>query len=73
MRRVDASQRDLIRDVVNEGLSPYSVSALEKDLHLSVILERLNSFRSELPELILARGISWSLAFTQGSGRLDAF
>lgn len=58
MRRVDASQRDLIRDVVNEGLSPYTVSALEKDLHLSFILERLHSFRSELPELVLCGGTS---------------
>lgn len=58
MRRVDASQRDLIRDVVNERLSPYSVSALEKDLHLSVILERLNSSQSELPGLVLCGGTS---------------
>lgn len=58
MRRVDASQRDLIRDVVNEGLSPYSVSALEKDLHLSAILERLRSSRSELPEIVLCGGTS---------------
>lgn len=58
MRRVDASQHDLIRDAVNEGLSPYSVSALEKDLHLSVILESLHSSRSELPGLVLCGGTS---------------
>lgn len=58
MRRVDASQRDLILDVVNEGLSPYSVSALEKDLHLSVILEHLHSRQSELPGLVLCGGTS---------------
>ncbi len=58
MRRVDANQRDLILDVVNEGLSPYSVSALEKDLHLSVILERLLSSGVELPGLVLCGGTS---------------
>lgn len=58
MRRVDDSQRDLIRDVVYEGLSPYSVSALEKDLHLSFILERLDSSHLGLPGLVLCGGTS---------------
>lgn len=58
MRRIDARQRDLIRDVVNEGLSPYSVSALEKDLHLSAILERLHSSQLGLPSLVLCGGTS---------------
>jgi len=58
LREIDGRQRDLIQDVFNEGLSPYSVSALEKDLHLSVILEQLGSSRAELPELVLCGGTS---------------
>lgn len=58
MRGIDAGQRDLIRDVVNEGLSLYSPSALEKDLHLSVILERLASSQSKRAGLVLCGGTS---------------
>lgn len=58
MRGIDAGHRDLIRDVVNEGLSPYVVSALEKDLHLGFILERLRSRQPELPGLVLCGGTS---------------
>lgn len=58
MRGIDAEQRDLIRDIVNEGLSPYTVSALEKDLHLSFILERLASSQSKLAGLVLCGGTS---------------
>jgi hypothetical protein len=58
LRGVDARQRNLIQDVVNEGLSPYPVSALEKDLHLSFILERLRSSQPGLPELVLCGGTS---------------
>lgn len=58
MRGIGARQRDLIEDVVNEGLSLYPVSALEKDLHLSFILERLNSGQLELPGLVLCGGTS---------------
>jgi hypothetical protein len=58
LRGIDARQRDLIQDVVNEGLSPYPVSALEKDLHLSFILERLSSSQPELPGLVLCGGTS---------------
>lgn len=58
MRGIDARQRDLIQDVVNEGLSPYSISALEKDLHISFILERLRSSQPELPGLVLCGGTS---------------
>jgi predicted nucleotidyltransferase component of viral defense system len=53
LRGIGARQRNLIEDVVNEGLSLYPVSALEKDLHLSFILERLNSGQLELPGLVL--------------------
>jgi len=58
LRGIDARQRDLIQDVVNEGLSPYPVSALEKDLHLSFILERLRSSQPGLPGLVLCGGTS---------------
>lgn len=58
MRGIDARQRDLIQDVVNEGLSPYPVSALEKDLHLTFILERFRSSQLELPGLVLCGGTS---------------
>lgn len=58
MRGIGARQRDLIEDVVNEGLSLYPVSALEKDLHLSFILERLNSGQLEVPGLVLCGGTS---------------
>lgn len=58
MRGIDSRQRDLIQDVVNEGLSPYSISALEKDLHLSFILERFRSSQPELPGLVLCGGTS---------------
>ncbi len=58
MRGIDAQKRNLIQDVVNEGLSPYRVSALEKDLHLSFILERLWSSQRELPGLVLCGGTS---------------
>lgn len=58
MRGIGARQRDLIEDVANEGLSPYPVSALEKDLHLSLILERLSSSQLELPGLVLCGGTS---------------
>lgn len=58
MRGIDARQRDLIQDVVNEGLSPYSISALEKDLHLGFILDRLRLNHAELPDLVLCGGTS---------------
>jgi hypothetical protein len=58
LRRVDASQSDLIRDVVYEGLSPYSVSALEKDLHLSFILELFRSSQPVLQGIVLCGGTS---------------
>jgi predicted nucleotidyltransferase component of viral defense system len=58
LRGIGPRQRDLIEDVVNEGLSLYPVSALEKDLHLSLILERLNSGQLELPGLVLCGGTS---------------
>jgi len=58
LRGIDARQRDLIQDVVNEGLSPYPVSALEIDLHLSSILERLSSRQPELAGLVLCGGTS---------------
>jgi len=58
LRGIDANQRDLIQDVVSEGLSPYRVSALEKDLHLSSILERLSSHQPELAGLVLCGGTS---------------
>jgi predicted nucleotidyltransferase component of viral defense system len=58
LRGIGARQRDLIEDVVNEGLSLYPPSALEKDLHLSFILERLNSGQLELPGLVLCGGTS---------------
>lgn len=58
MRGIGARQRDLVEDVVNEGLSPYPVSALEKDLHLSFILERLNYGQLKLPGLVLCGGTS---------------
>ena len=58
MRGIDARQRNLIQDVFLEGLSPYSLSSLEKDLHLSLILERLGSSQSELAYLVLCGGTS---------------
>jgi hypothetical protein len=58
LRGLDARQRNLIQDVFNEGLTPYRVSALEKDLHLSVILERLGASQSELAGLVLCGGTS---------------
>jgi len=58
LRGLDARQRDLIQDVFNEGLSPYSLSALEKDFHLSFILERLSSSQSERAGLVLCGGTS---------------
>ena len=58
MRGIDARQRDLIQDVANEGLSPYSISALEKDLHLVFILDRLRLSQAELPGLVLCGGTS---------------
>jgi hypothetical protein len=58
LRGIDARQRDVIQDVVNEGLSPYSISALEKDLHLGVILDRLRLGHAELPDLVLCGGTS---------------
>jgi len=58
LRGIRGGQPELIQDGVNEGLSPFSFAALEKDLHLSFILERLISSRSELPELVLCGGTS---------------
>ena len=58
MRGIDAQQRKLIQDVVTEGLSTYRVSVLEKDLHLSFVLERLRSSQPELPGLVLCGGTS---------------
>lgn len=58
LRGIDAQQADLIRDVVNEGLSPYVVAALGKDLHLTFILGRMDSSQPELPGLVLCGGTS---------------
>jgi len=58
LRGIDAQQRKLMQDVVTEGLSPYRVSVLEKDLHLSFVLERLRSSQPELPGLVLCGGTS---------------
>jgi len=58
LRGIDARQRELIEDAVNEGLTPYSVAALEKDLHLTFILERLHSSESLFSRLVLCGGTS---------------
>lgn len=64
MRGLDARERHLIQDVLTEGISPYSSSALEKDLHLSFILERLYSSQPGLAELVLCGGTSLVKAHT---------
>jgi len=58
LRGIDARQRNLIEDAFAEGLTPYRVSSLEKDLHLSLILERLGSHQSELADFVLCGGTS---------------
>ena len=58
MRGIDARQRDLIQDVSNEGLSSYSISALEKDLHLGSILGLFRLRHADLPEIVLCGGTS---------------
>lgn len=45
MREISAAQRELILDVVGEGLSPLPAGVLEKDLLVTAVLRSLADFR----------------------------
>lgn len=63
MRQLEHDQIDAIRDVVNEGLSAFQPAALEKDIHISFVLEALEKFDHDLASFHFGGGTSLVKAF----------
>jgi hypothetical protein len=61
MREISAAQRELILDVVGEGLSPLPAGVLEKDLLVTAVLRSLADFRGSA-EIVFCGGTCLSKA-----------
>ncbi|HHE07943.1 MAG TPA: hypothetical protein ENL01_03475 [Chlorobaculum parvum] len=62
MRTITTDERQLILDVTGEGLTPLPAAALEKDVFVTEVLQRLTDIDAEGIQLIFCGGTCLSKA-----------
>jgi hypothetical protein len=63
MRTITTDERQLILDVTGEGLTPLPAAALEKDVFVTEVLQRLADIDAEGIQLIFCGGTCLSKAY----------
>lgn len=62
MRTITAHERNLILDVTGEGLTPLPAAALEKDIHVTRVLQKMTHIEAEEIGLVFCGGTCLSKA-----------